>query len=50
MTSVIILVFAVFLCLVNAVVWTLIAEMPLMGSAWMLAAAGCFWLQRWSRG
>jgi len=50
MGTVLVLVFAVMLCLVNAVVWTLVASMPMMGLAWIGAAAGCFWLQKWSRG
>ena len=49
MTSVLVLVFAITLCLVNALVWTFISEMPLMGTAWVLAAGVCFWLQKWSR-
>ena len=42
--------FAVLLCLVNAVVWTLVSEMPMMGIAWLLAAFGCIALQKWTRG
>jgi len=48
--SIIVLVFAILLCLVNAVVWTLVSEMPFMGLAWLLAAVFCFYLQKWSRG
>jgi hypothetical protein len=48
--SIIVLVFAILLCLVNAVVWTLVSEMPFMGLAWLLAAFFCFYLQKWSRG
>lgn len=50
MASIIILVFAILLCLINAVVWTLVSEMPFMGLAWLLAAFACFYLQKWSRG
>ena len=48
--SIIVLVFAILLCLINAVVWTLVSEMPFMGLAWLLAAFACFYLQKWSRG
>ena len=37
------------LCLVNAMVWTFISEMPVMGVAWVGAAGLSFWLQKWSR-
>ena len=43
-------VFAIVLCLVNAVVWTFISNMPLIGMSWVLAAGACVWLQKWSRG
>jgi len=49
-SNIIVLIFAILLCLINAVVWTLISEMPFMGLAWLLAAVGCFYLQKWSRG
>jgi hypothetical protein len=42
--------FAILLCLVNAVVWTVISEMPLAGAGWVIAAISCVWLQKWSRG
>jgi len=48
--SIIVLIFAILLCLINAVVWTVVSEMPFMGLAWLLAAVGCFYLQKWSRG
>ena len=50
MASIIVLVFAILLCLVNAVVWTLVSEMPFMGLAWLLAAVFCYHLQKWGRG
>jgi len=49
-TSIIVLVFAILLCLVNAVVWTFVSEMPFMGLVWLLAAVSCLRLQKWSRG
>lgn len=42
-------VFAILLCIVNAVVWTVVSELPFMGAAWAAAAVGCIWLQKWSR-
>ena len=50
MSHIIVLVFAILLCLVNAVVWTFVSEMPFMGLVWLLAAVGCVRLQKWSRG
>jgi len=50
MTNVLILIFAVTLCLVNAVVWTFVSGLPLVGIAWCAAAALCMWLRKWSRG
>jgi len=48
--NVIILIFAVALCLVNAAVWTLVSEMPMMGAGWVLAAVACLFMQKWTRG
>jgi hypothetical protein len=42
-------VFAVFLCLINAVVWTFVSEMPLMGIAWIVAAGVCVG-SKWAHG
>lgn len=49
MGNVLVFFFAVILCLVNAVVWTLVSELPMMGAAWILAAGACFFLQKWTR-
>jgi hypothetical protein len=48
--NVVVLIFAVSLCLVNAAVWTLVSEMPMMGVGWGLAAFACLFLQKWTRG
>jgi hypothetical protein len=48
-TNILVGLFAILLCAVNAVVWTVVAEMPFMGIAWTLAAVACVWLQKWSR-
>jgi len=48
-TNILVGLFAIFLCVVNAVVWTLVSEMPFMGIAWLGAAFACIWLQKWSR-
>ncbi len=50
MTNILVGVFAIVLCLVNAVVWTVISQMPLAGAGWVLAGVACIWLQKWSRG
>lgn len=42
--------FAVALCLVNAVVWTFISELPLMGIAWVGGAGLCLFLHKWAKG
>ena len=41
-------VFAILLCVINAAVWTFITGLPLVGTAWMLGAAACVKLQKWS--
>ena len=50
MGNVLVLIFAVLLCLVNAAVWTFVSEMPVMGIAWVLAAVACLFMQKWTRG
>ncbi len=42
--------FAVALCLVNAVVWTFISELPLMGICWVGGAGLCLFLHKWAKG
>jgi len=49
-SNIIVGLFAILLCAVNAVVWTLVSELPFMGAAWALAAVACIWMQKWSRG
>lgn len=41
--------FAVFLCLVNAVLWTLVSDLPLASAGWIGAAGLCVILYRWAR-
>ena len=41
---------AIFLCLVNALVWAFISGLPLMGILWVGAAAACLKLQSWAHG
>jgi hypothetical protein len=48
-SNIIVGLFAILLCAVNAAVWTLVSEMPFMGAAWALAAVACIWMQRWSK-
>ena len=50
MANIIACILAVMLCLVNALVWAFISEMPLMGMAWVGAAFGCVLLQKWAKG
>jgi len=49
MTNILVTLFAVTLCLLNAVIWTFISGMPLVGVCWVGAAAGSYWLHKWSR-
>jgi hypothetical protein len=49
MANIFVTLFAVILCLVNAVIWAFISLMPLVGVGWVAAAAGCLWLHKWSR-
>ena len=48
--NILVALFAILLCLVNAVVWTVVSEMPVAGVGWLIAAVFCFWLQKWSKG
>ena len=50
MTNVLVLIFAILLCLVNAVVWMLVTEMPFMSICWGVAAVVCIFLHKWTRG
>ncbi|MCC7115427.1 MAG: hypothetical protein IT520_13705 [Burkholderiales bacterium] len=49
-SSVLLLLFAVLLCLINAVVWTFVSDMPMAGVAWVVAAGLSVFLQKWSAG
>ena len=50
MGNILVALFAILLCLISAVVWTFVSDMPIAGVGWVLAAAFCFWLQKWSKG
>ena len=50
MTNILVCVFAVALCLLNAVIWAFISEMPFVGLSWVGAAAACLALQKWAKG
>ena len=50
MANIFVSLFAVMLCLVNAVVWTFVSEMPLMGIVWVGCAGLCLYVQKWSNG
>jgi hypothetical protein len=47
-SSILVLAFAMLLCLINAALWTLYSDMPVAGLGWLLAAVGCVKLRRWS--
>ena len=44
MGNIIVALFAILLCLINAVVWTFVSEMPIAGLGWVGAAIFCFYL------
>lgn len=46
--NVAVLFLCVVLCLVNAALWTLYTDMPIVGAAWILAAGVSLWLRNWS--
>jgi len=50
MANIIATLFAVGLCLVNAVIWAFVSEMPLIGLGWLGAAAGSLMLHKWAKG
>jgi hypothetical protein len=49
MANMLVCLFAVSLCLVNAVVWAFVSQLPVVGLCWVGAAALCFKLQTWSK-
>lgn len=49
MANILVTLFAVFLCLVNAVIWAFVSGMPLVGIAWVGAATFSYQLHKWSR-
>jgi len=44
-----VLLFAILMCLINAVLWTVVTNMPFASALWLVAAVACFMLQKWSR-
>jgi hypothetical protein len=48
--NILVALFAITLCLVNALVWTFVSDMPVAGVGWVIAAGLCYWLQKWSKG
>ena len=50
MANILVCLFAVALCLLNALIWTFISEMPIVGICWVAAATLCYKLQKWSKG
>ncbi len=49
MANIVSVLVAVGLCLVNALVWAFISEMPIVGMLWVGAAALCLKMHRWAR-
>jgi hypothetical protein len=50
MANILTCIFAVALCLLNALIWTFISNMPIVGVCWVGAATLCYRLQKWSKG
>ncbi len=48
--NVLVLLFAILMCLVNSVLWTVYTDMPIAGIGWLGAAVGCVYLRKWSTG
>ena len=48
MANIFVCLFAVMLCLVNAVIWAFISVMPFVGLCWVGCAAFCLFLQKWA--
>ena len=46
--NIVVLIFAVLLCFVNAALWTVYSDMPIAGAGWLAAAVACIVLRRWS--
>ena len=49
MANIVSVLMAVGLCLVNALVWAFISDMPIVGMCWVGAAALCLKMHRWAR-
>lgn len=49
MTPALTLFFAMALCVVNAILWTLYTHQPIASAGWALAAVGCVKLEKWAR-
>jgi hypothetical protein len=50
MANILVCLFAVTLCLINAVIWAFISQMLFVGLGWVGAAALCLVLQKWAKG
>lgn len=46
--NVLVLIFALLLCMVNAVLWTVYTQMPLAGAGWVIGAIATVMLRKWS--
>jgi hypothetical protein len=50
MANILVCLFAVGLCLLNALIWTFVSDMPIVGVCWVGAAILSYRLQKWSKG
>lgn len=50
MANIFVCVFAVALCLLNALIWAFISKMLFVGLCWVGAATLCLFLQKWAKG
>ncbi len=50
MANIFVTLFAVALCLVNALIWAFVSGMLFVGLGWIGAAAFCLFLQKWQKG
>jgi hypothetical protein len=50
MGNILVCVFAVALCLLNAVIWAFVSDRLFIGLGWVGAAALCLVLQKWQKG
>ena len=50
MANIFVTLFAVTLCLINAVIWAFVSDILIAGLFWIGAAAFCLFLHKWGKG